>query len=307
MSDSTLSKLESIRTKIRRLTKSPSEAQLTSETINNYINSFILYDLPTSVSLNNLKTLLKFYTEPHIDSYSTNTTDTGARLYNFKNLYTIASNTVFISGNLSYFTDSRSDFYNQYPKTITTKSVGTGDDTTFDFSGTLDNAPVLGGDIIFASTDKNDAYLKLYDDGDGVLTGDGIGTINYITGVYDITFSVEPGSGEDVYVNSCSYAPSMPKIVLFYQDTFHVRPVPDKCYSIEVEVYTRPTELMGNSSLPELSQWWEYIALGASRKILFDRSDFDTAGIIGMEMENQKENILYKTVIQNSINEGYGI
>jgi hypothetical protein len=118
MPDSTLSKLESIRIKIRRLTKSPSASQLTDDTIDSYINSFILYDLPNSVTLNSLKTLLKFYTQPHEDTYSTNTTDTDDPLYNFKNLYSLASNTVFISGDLSYFTESRSDFYNQYPRTI---------------------------------------------------------------------------------------------------------------------------------------------------------------------------------------------
>jgi hypothetical protein len=165
----------------------------------------------------------------------------------------------------------------------------------------------LAGDIIFASTDKDDGYLKLYDDDNGNLSGTGTGTINYITGVYDITFSKAPKSGEDVYVNSYSYTASAPKIVLFYQNSFHLRPIPDKCYAIEVEVYSRPTELIGGTSLPELSQWWEYISLGAARKILFDRSDFDTANIIGTEMENQKEKILYKTVIQSAIQEGYGI
>jgi hypothetical protein len=307
MPDEVLSRLSSIRIKIRRLTKSPSEAQLTDADIDSYINSFILYDMPTSVSLNSLKTVLRFYTEPYVDSYATDTNDTDSPLYHFKDNYTLASNTVYISGNLTYWTASRSDFYTQYPRSVTSQSIGTGDDVETNFTGTLDSYPLLPNSIIFASQDLGDNYIKVYDDGAGNIIGDGNGDIDYITGVYDVTFDTAPGDGYDVYSQSASHKVSMPTTMLFYENTFHLRPVPDKAYAIEVEVFKRPTELLLDADLPDLYQWWEYIAFGSARKILIDKSDFEGAALLEIEMEKKEEQVLNKTVIENTIREGYGI
>jgi len=49
--DASLSKLESIRTKIRRLTRSPSSAQITNAQIDDYINTFVLYDFPEYIQI----------------------------------------------------------------------------------------------------------------------------------------------------------------------------------------------------------------------------------------------------------------
>jgi len=307
MPDSNLSRLSSIRIKIRRLTKSPSEAQLASATIDDYVNTFILYDMPADVSLNSLKTVLRFYTQPNKAAYSTNTTDPNDPLYNFKNVYRLASNTVHLSGSLSYWTDSRADFYNQYPRTVVEASEGTGNDVLTNFTGTLGSIPVLENTIIFASTDLNDNPIKVYDDGAGNLAGDGTGTINYVTGVYDVTFNTAPKNGQDVYSQSYAYTPARPTTMLFYDNTFELRPIPDKSYSVEVEVFVRPTELLVDGDLPELSQWWEYIAYGAARKVLMDRADFETAAILKEEMENKRDEVLYKTVIETTVKEGYGL
>jgi hypothetical protein len=43
MADSTLG---AIRTKVRRLTRSPNTAQITDNQIDEYVNTFILYDFP---------------------------------------------------------------------------------------------------------------------------------------------------------------------------------------------------------------------------------------------------------------------
>lgn len=307
MSDANLSKLDSIRIKIRRLTKSPSINQLSNSDIDSYVNSFILYDMPAEVSLSSLKEVLRFYTTPNISRYSTNTVDVNDPLYNFKNKYTIASNTVFISGNLSYWTDSRSDFFNKYPRSIQEQSIGTGDAITTGFNGILTSKPVLEDTILFASTDLNDLPIKLYDDGAGNLSGDGNGLIEYPTGAYGITFDAAPGIGKKVYVNSCAYATGKPTSVLYFEDTFEFRAVPDKAYTIEIEVFRRPTELIDGADLPDLAQWWEYISFGAARKVFIDRYDFEAAAALDAEMEKKRDDVLYKTIIQNTIKEGYGL
>jgi len=307
MPDSELSKLDSIRKKIRRLTNTPSPAQLPDTDIDAYVNSFVLYDMPTSVSLSSLRTVLRFYTEPYVDVYSTNTANARDPLYEFKNKYKIASNTIYVSGELSYFTSSRSDFYNKYPRSICESSIGTGDGVETNFTGTLSSIPVLSNNVICASIDLNDEYMKVYDDGEGSFSGDGAGEINYVTGEYDIVFSDAPKTGSDVYIQSYYYQASRPDTVLFYEDSFYLRPIPDKCYSVEVEVFKRPTELLESADLPDLSQWWEYIAYGAARKVLIDRADFDAANVLEQEMEKKREDVLYKSIIQNTIKEGYGV
>lgn len=70
MADSTLT---AIRTKVRRLTRSPSAQQITNAEIDEYVNTFVLYDFPEHIRLNFLRRNLSFYTEPNIDSYRANT------------------------------------------------------------------------------------------------------------------------------------------------------------------------------------------------------------------------------------------
>ena len=93
MADSTLT---AIRIKIRRLTRSPSQALITDAQIDDYINTFVLYDFPESLRLFTFRTTLTFYTQPNIDTYETDTVDATAPLYNFKNKYITVHQPIFI-------------------------------------------------------------------------------------------------------------------------------------------------------------------------------------------------------------------
>ena len=53
-----------IETKIRRITKSPSSSQLTSDQIKDYVNDFILNDMPERLRVINLVKQFTFYTQP---------------------------------------------------------------------------------------------------------------------------------------------------------------------------------------------------------------------------------------------------
>ena len=157
-----------------------------------------------------------------------------------------------------------------------------------------------GDNVTFTSVNTANQGLAAYDDGLGAFTGDAVGTINYITGVYSLTFTSAPKSGVTVYAQIVPYTPAIPDTILFYQDEFWVRPVPDQPYCIEIEVSIRPTELLSGTEMPDLTQWWQYIAIGAARKILIDRLDFETANMLEAEFNDQESKILYRTVIQNS-------
>jgi hypothetical protein len=77
------SSLVAIRTKVRRLTRSPSTAQISDAQIDEYVNTFIQYDFPEQIRLSALRTVLTFYTQPGVDVYETST-DPNNALFNFK-------------------------------------------------------------------------------------------------------------------------------------------------------------------------------------------------------------------------------
>jgi len=77
------------------------------------------------------------------------------------------------------------------------ENIGTGDGTTTSFSGTLSNIPIVEGGLSIS-----DGTQVLSDDGNGNLTGDGSGTIDYTTGEYSATFNTAPTSGATI---SASY------------------------------------------------------------------------------------------------------
>jgi len=302
MPDNTLSTLEQIRIKIRRLTRTPSSAQLSDDDIDNYVNNFVLYDFPAHLIAPSLTEVLTFYTDPYIDTYSTNTADPNNPLYNFKNEYVGVKGPAYISGCQAYLSFSLEQFYNAYPRVQFRELIGTGDGVTTNFSGTLSDFPVLRENVLISAIDNNDSGLEGHDDGEGNFEGDVVagGTIDYVTGDYDITFTLAVKSGEDVYANTMPYVPTLPTNILYFKDEFTLRPIPDRPYRVDVTCYRRPTEFLNADDMPELSQWWQYIAYGAAKKVFEDRMDIDSIQKIMPEFKNQELLINRKRIKENS-------
>lgn len=173
MADSTLTAIE---TKVRRLTRSLSEAQLTTAQIDEYINTFVLYDFPEHLRLFNLRTTFSFYTQPYVDVYATNTTDTTNPMYNFKNKYITIHPPVYIAGYQAMVSQSREQFFGIYPLLSSIASIGTaGDGTTTSFSGTINTQQanlqninqqqygLLQNNVLFSSVDASGNGLTLID------------------------------------------------------------------------------------------------------------------------------------------------
>lgn len=300
MPDNTLSTLAQIRIKVRRLTRSPSPNQLSDDDIDKYINTFVLYDFPENVRLKALRGNFTFYVDPNIDTYENNTTDPTSPLYNFINEYITFHSPVFVAGYEAYFSQSQEEFYRMYPKLTGSYNVGTGDGITVNFTGTLSQIPVLRNSVVFSSVDVNEAGLEAHDDGAGNLVQDGadIGTINYLTGAYDITWATAAKSGTSIYAQTFSYVASRPTVILYYNNKFTVRPVPDTPYKVEMEAFRRPTELLNGTDQPELAQWWQYISYGAAKKVFEDRMDMESVNLLMPEFNNQERLVLRRTLIQ---------
>ena len=82
------STLQAIQTKVRRLTRKPSTAQISDTDLQNYINTFVVYDFPEQLRTFNLRKTFTFFTNPLQDVYITDSTLPQTNpLYNFQNIY----------------------------------------------------------------------------------------------------------------------------------------------------------------------------------------------------------------------------
>jgi len=307
MADSTLS---AIRLKIRRLTRSPSTTQITDATIDEYVNTFIQYDFPESLRLFSLKTTFEFYVQPNIDTYPPSAVATDP-LFQFDQRYITFEGPVYIAGLEGQLSQSRAEFYRIYP--FVNSVVDTqlrGDGITLVFNGTLTQLPILQGQVVFTVIGANNVGLILSDGTTvlpsfpvGLLTspdGANFGTINYLTGAFTLTFGTAPSAGQPIFAETYPYVAARPTTVLYFDDTFVVRPIPDKAYKVILDAYIRPTELLAAGTSPQLEQWWQYIAYGASKKIFEDRMDMDSVQLIMPEFNKQERLVLRRTIVQQA-------
>jgi hypothetical protein len=314
MADSTL---QAIRTKVRRLTKSPSVQIITDTQIDEYVNTFILYDLPEHLRLFSLHSTLTFYTSPNVSVYKTNTTNVNDPLYNFKNKYISINNPVYIGGYKAMFSQSREQFFNIYPFLNSISTITTGNGANPRFTGQINQAqtPVFQGNVSFVSIGANDSALVMVDLPVNAQQGnlyavngplpsataiDINNNINYLTGSFVVTFPSAPAAGENVNSQVVPYVPSIPQAMLYFEDQFTLRPVPNSSYPVNFEVYARPTELLLSGQSPKLEQWWQYIAYGAAKKVLEDRVDTETLAQIMPEYKKQELLVLRTTIVQNT-------
>lgn len=108
-----------------------------------------------------------------------------------------------------------------------------------------------------------------------LLTPQYCGTVDYISTNISVTFPVAPAAGTMINVWAVQYVVGRPYNLLFWNNEFTVRPVPDNVYKIEVESFLTPAQFIATSQNPTLNQWAQYIAYGASMEILRDRQDIE--------------------------------
>lgn len=297
--------LTAIRTKVRKLTHTPSTAALPNATLDDYINTFVAYDMPDHLKLFDTSSTFSFYCQPYIDTYYTDTTHNPSTnvLYDFKNLYSSIDGPLYIGGYESYLSQSRTEFYRQYPLNNNIEQVGTGDGVTVAFSGTLSQVPILRNEVTFSSVDTSNNGLTLIDDDAGTLTdpvyGTSSGTIDYITGTYTLNWATAPLSAQSIDSQTVPIVPSRPIMMLYYDNKFILRPVPDQPYKITFNAFKRPTALADGDN-PQLQDWWQYIAYGAAKKIFEDRMDLESIQKIMPEFKEQECLVLRKTLVNQT-------
>ena len=89
-----------------------------------------------------------------------------------------------------------------------------------------------------------------------------------------------------------------PQDILFWEDQFVLRPVPDAVYTITIKGYQKDADLAIGDTLP-LDYTYRYIAYGAARDYLRDFLDIDTLAQIEPAYQEYRELTLDRTASQN--------
>lgn len=331
--------LNAIMTKVRRLTRTPSTAQLSDADLVEYINTFTIYDFPEQLRTFNFRETFSWTCNPFQDEYPIDI-DAGAfnQLRNFKNLYLTIHPPLYIAGFQQMYTQSREQFFGIYPQVRSIASIGpSGDGITTQFTGVINAnqaiiAPgqvtpntILQRKVLFSSFGTNGNSLAMVDvplvdpatfqflpvgnlyQADTQPTDplnfptvlDPNNNINYVTGQFTVTFPFAPGNQVPIDSQSVPAATGIPQAMLFYDNMFTLRPVPDQPYTIDFEVYRRPFSLNQiTNPNPALEEYWQLISYGAARKILQDRMDLESVALVEPEFREQMRLCLRRSIVQ---------
>ena len=130
----------------------------------------------------------------------------------------------------------------------------------------------------------------------------GNATINYQTGaITGLVFAEGIPDGTPIQIQYNPKQLSIPLSIMFYQNQFTLAPVPDAGYTIELTCYRQPIQALLSASMsgnPELSEWWEILAVGAAKKIFEERLDSDGVIFIDKMLKERYDVIETRTYAQ---------
>ena len=171
--------LSDIQNKVRELTGSPSSDQLSTTTLNNYINNYYVYIMPFELKEQIQLEFIKFNTLPNID------------VYPFPGNFLTDQPMCYADGFPLIFYQDPDIFYQDWPIQVAQDNVATGNGILSTFSGGLYSPPVIIGSVLIT-----DGTQTVTDYAEGNITSQtiavGSGVANY-TGTLDV-FPIQPGS-----------------------------------------------------------------------------------------------------------------
>lgn len=100
-------------------------------------------------------------------------------------------------------------------------------------------------------------------------------TVNYFTGVANVTFPVAIPEGMNIFAQCVFYQTGLPRSILFYNNTLTLRVPPAYSYLVELDAYLTPAAFFNTAAAIPFGYMAEYIARGAARKILSDTGDVE--------------------------------
>lgn len=100
-------------------------------------------------------------------------------------------------------------------------------------------------------------------------------TVNYNTGVANVTFPSAPPAGTPIQAQCYFYEQGLPRAVLFYNNCIKIRNPPNTQYLMELDAYLTPAAFLNSANAIPFAYMAEYLARGAARKILSDTGDVE--------------------------------
>lgn len=156
------------------------------------------------------------------------------------------------------------------------------------------------GQFLSNATDGNLYGLLMPTVPAGVLTTDSLGsfsmtdnTVNYNTGVINVTFPTPPPPGTPIQVQCFFYEQGIPRAILYYNNVITIRPPPNTQYIVELGAYLTPAALLQSGQGIQFAYMAEYLARGSARKILSDTGDVEQF-MFYEPLFREQENLVWK-------------
>jgi hypothetical protein len=102
-----------------------------------------------------------------------------------------------------------------------------------------------------------------------------LNTVNYTTGVANVTFPSSVPAGNPINAQCYFYEQGLPRALLYYNNVLTLRNPPSIQYLISLEGYLSPAAFLASTDAVPFAYMAEYIARGAARKILADTGDME--------------------------------
>ncbi len=298
--------LDQMRNTVRRMTARYNEEQMTTPQVDAYINLAYTIHFPNSFKNTKLSKPYVFLTIPNVDTYDFIYEDTPTNPQTGTRVPASPGNIqitppVYCQGYILRYFQDKTTFYNRWPKLTVNQIINSGGNApgvaytgiipSFPFlraqldifgnvteaaviiSAIVDNPQASNSEFNYAISDvpqPNSNVGALYDQ-----QGNDVGTVNYLTGVYDFTpeGSSSIPSNATIYASVVPYQASRPTDVIFTNQQIIFRPVPQQVYQVEFQISQQPTQLIESGSAPELDEWYLFICAWAAKLIYNDFPD----------------------------------
>jgi hypothetical protein len=322
---------------VRRILKQPNPQDISDATIGDYLNRFYVYDVPARIQLFDLKTQFNLELTPNVDQYNAPITylPGGAVIPTYNSYLTPA----YIDGYQIVMQQSHDQWMKLFPNKVFNQFQQNGTGVAGPYTFTIAQPPIVQGhrdqnlqppgntinpgglqegllisNVYVTAIDVNGHLNVAQDDPQSATSGNLIqydplnpanapsivGTVNYITGAVTVTFLYNIPTTSQINYQCIPYAAGRPQAVLFYDNTFTFRPIPDKPYVFAIDAYYNPAAFLNTTNAVVYRWMTEYLARGTARKILQDYGDVEQLQLYEPMFREQENFVLRRTTRQNS-------
>lgn len=327
----------------RRVLKQPNPQDISDNTLADYLNRFIQYDVPARVQLFDFKTQYSLELTQNIDQYNAPVTylPGGAVIPTYQTFIKPA----YVDGYEIIMQQFHQEWMRLFPNRVYNQFQQNGNGSAGPYNFNLYQPPVAQGhrdqniqppvvpminppgpnlpniqnglltsNVYITALGSDNLLQVAQDDPINYATGNLIqydpatpgndplvvGSINYLTGAVSVTFRNAIPTTSQINSQSMPYAPGRPQAVLFFDNTFTFRPIPDRTYLFQADAYYNPAAFLATTNAVPFRYMTEYFARGLARKVLQDYGDVEQLQLYEPMFKEQEAFVLRKTYRQNS-------